>query len=137
MNDANGQLKSRSKTGFPMKGSMTSPIYFSRQWVEVLNCLLDLESENRQKWMMLDMNSKWNKCKNISSSNWNRVRVREKAIANIKDLFRSSSTKLYVGAFTTWRISLSTKNLFTKKVQGLHKIRVHNSNSQSSTREVA
>ena len=45
MNDANGQLKSRSETGFPMKDSKTS-LYFSIQGVEVLNCLLDLESEN-------------------------------------------------------------------------------------------
>ena len=29
MNDANGQLKSRSGAGFPMKGSRTSPLYFS------------------------------------------------------------------------------------------------------------
>ena len=58
MNDANGQLKSRSEAGFPMKGSRTSPLYFSRQWVEVLNCLLDWESKKQQVKMMLAMNSK-------------------------------------------------------------------------------
>jgi len=31
MNDVNGQLKSISEAGFPMKGSKTSPLYFSRQ----------------------------------------------------------------------------------------------------------
>ena len=31
MNDANGQLKSRSEAGFPMKGFRTSPLYSSRQ----------------------------------------------------------------------------------------------------------
>ena len=31
MNDANGQLKSRSEAGFPMKGSRFSSLYFSRQ----------------------------------------------------------------------------------------------------------
>ena len=77
MNDANGQLKLRSEVGFPVKGSRTFSLYSSRQWVEVRNCLLDLESENRQEWMMLDMNSKWNKCKNTSAINLNRVRVRE------------------------------------------------------------
>jgi len=30
MNDTNGQLKSRSKAGFPMKGSKTSPLHSSR-----------------------------------------------------------------------------------------------------------
>ena len=58
MNDANGQLKSRNEVGFPIKGSRTSSLYFSRQWVEVLNYLLDLESENRQVLMMLDMKNK-------------------------------------------------------------------------------
>jgi len=29
MNDANGQLKSRSEARFPMKGSKTSPLYSS------------------------------------------------------------------------------------------------------------
>ena len=53
MNDANGQLKSRSEVVFPMKGSRPSPLYSSRQCAEVLNCFLDLESENRQEWMML------------------------------------------------------------------------------------
>ena len=63
MNDANGHLKSRSEAEFPMKGSKTSLLYSSRQWVEVLNCIIDLDSENRQVWMTLDMNSKWNKSK--------------------------------------------------------------------------
>jgi len=58
MNDANGQLKSRSEDEFPMKGSRTAPLYSSRQWVEVLNYLFDLESENWQVWVMLDVNSK-------------------------------------------------------------------------------
>jgi len=115
MNNTNGQLKSRSEFELPMKGSRNSPLYSYRQWVEVLNCLLDLESENRQVWMMLDMNSKWNKRKNTSASNWNGERAREKAIANSRDLFRGSSTKLYVSAFTAWRISLSTKDLSTKE----------------------
>ena len=114
MNDTNDQLKSRSEDGFPMKGSRTSPLDFSRQWVEMLNCLLDLKSKNWQEWMMLDMNSKWNKRKNTSASNWNGERAREKAIANSRDLFRDSSTKLYILAFIAWRISLSTKDLFTK-----------------------
>ena len=73
MNDANSQLKSRSEAGFPMKGSRFSPLYFSRQWVEVLNYLLDLESEKRQVWMMLDMNRKWKWMKNTSVSNASRV----------------------------------------------------------------
>ena len=63
MNNVNGQLKLRSEAGFPMKGYKTSHLYSSRQWVEVLNCLLDLEIENRQIWMILDMNSKRNKKK--------------------------------------------------------------------------
>ena len=109
------KLKSRSEAGFPMKGSRNSSLYSSRQWVEVLNCLLDLKSENRQVWMMLEMNNKWNKSKNTSASNWNRVRAREKAIANTRDLFRGSSTKLYVPAFTAWRISLPTKDLSIKE----------------------
>ena len=45
MNDTNGQLKSRSEARFSIKGSRTSLLYSSKQWVEVLNCLLDLESE--------------------------------------------------------------------------------------------
>jgi len=40
MNDANGQLKTRSETRFPVKDSITSPLYSSRLGVEVLNCLL-------------------------------------------------------------------------------------------------
>ena len=48
MNDANNQFKSRSEARFPMKGSRTSSLYSSRQWVEVHNCLLDWESENWQ-----------------------------------------------------------------------------------------
>jgi len=47
MNDANGQLKSRSEARFPMKDSRTS-LYSSRQWVDMLNCLLDWKSENWQ-----------------------------------------------------------------------------------------
>jgi len=42
MNDTNGQLKSRSEAGVPINGSKTSPLYSSRQLVEVLNCLLYL-----------------------------------------------------------------------------------------------
>ena len=38
-----------------MKGSKTSSLYSSRQWVEVLNCLLNLNSENWQEWMILDV----------------------------------------------------------------------------------
>jgi len=46
--------------------------------------------------MMLDVNSKWNRNKNTSESNWNKIRAREKAITNTRDLFRDSSTKLYI-----------------------------------------
>ena len=46
MNNVNGQLKSRSEAGFSMKGARTFPLYSSRQWVEVLNCLLDWERKN-------------------------------------------------------------------------------------------
>jgi len=57
-------------------------------------------------------------------------------------LFRGSRTKLYVSAFTREGFSLSTKDLSTKEplqrnYNGLHKIGVQNSNSQSSTKEVA
>jgi len=76
---------------------------------------LILRVKNWQVRMMLDMNSKRNKSKNTSASNWNRVRVREKAVVNTRELFRGSSIKLYVPAFTAWRILLSTKDLFTKK----------------------
>ena len=94
-------------------------------------------------WKLTRMNdaSKWNKNKDISASK-NRVKEREKTIANTRDLFRCSSTKLYVPDFTAWRISLSTKDLFTKEppqrnYNGLYKIEVHNCNSQSSTQEAA
>ena len=59
MVDTNNQLKSRSEARFSMMGSKTSPLYSSRQWVEVLNCLLDLEHENWQVYLMLEKNSKW------------------------------------------------------------------------------
>jgi len=36
-NDAQGQLKLRSEAWFPIKGFKTSPLYFSKQWVEMLN----------------------------------------------------------------------------------------------------
>ena len=49
---------------------------------------------------MHEMNSKCNETKNTSESNRERVRVKEKAIANTSDLFRDSRTKLYVPAFT-------------------------------------
>jgi len=67
------------------------------------------------------MNSKRNKIKNTSASNRDRVRVKEKAIANIKNLFWGSSTKLYVLAFTAWRIFIIRKETFTKELQGLYK----------------
>ena len=49
---------------------------------------------------MQEMNSKYNESKSTSESNKDRVREREKAIANTRDLFRGSSTKLYVPTFT-------------------------------------
>jgi len=92
--------------------------------------------------MMQVMNSKCKRSYSTSASNSNKVRAKENAIANIRDLFRDSSTKLYVPAFTAWRISLFIKDLSTKEppqnnYNGLHKTRVHSSNSQSSTQEVA
>jgi len=45
MNCANSLLKSRSEAGFPMKCSRNSPLYSSKQWVDVLNCFLDWESK--------------------------------------------------------------------------------------------
>ena len=63
MNDANGQLKSRSKVQFPMKGSKNSPLYSSRQWIEMLNCQLDLESENQQVKIMLPIIASGNEYK--------------------------------------------------------------------------
>jgi len=90
---------------------------------------------------MQEMNSKYNKTKNVSVSNRDRVRAREKSNANTSDLFQALSTKIYVSVFTAWRISLSTKNFpqrnFHKELYGLHKTEVHNSNTKSSTQEVA
>ena len=40
MNNANSELKTRSKAEFLVKDSRTSPLYFSRLGVEVLNFLL-------------------------------------------------------------------------------------------------
>ena len=45
MKDANGQLKTRSEVGFPMKNFKTSSLYFSRLGVDVLNCFLVEMSE--------------------------------------------------------------------------------------------
>ena len=45
MNDANGQLKTRSVVGFPVNSSRTSPLYSSKFGFEVLNCLLIEMSE--------------------------------------------------------------------------------------------
>jgi len=92
MNNANSQLKLRSEAGFPMKSFITSPLYSSEQWVEVLNCLLDLESEKWQVRMMLDMNSKRKWIKNTSVSNTSRVKQERKTITNTNNLFRGSST---------------------------------------------
>ena len=83
INNAKCQLKSRSEAGFPMKGFRTSHLYSSRHWVEMLNCLLDLESKNRQEWIMLEMNSKWN---NTSVSNWNRIRAREREQSQTQEI---------------------------------------------------
>jgi len=48
MNDVNRQLKIRSEAGFPMKGTRTSPLYYSRLEVEVFNCLLIEMSETNK-----------------------------------------------------------------------------------------
>ena len=48
-NDANGQLKIRSKAGFPVKGSRISPLYFSILGVAVLNCLFVEMNETDKK----------------------------------------------------------------------------------------
>jgi len=45
MNDANGQLKTRSEVVFPVKGSRTSTLYSFRLGVKVLNCLFVEMSE--------------------------------------------------------------------------------------------
>jgi len=50
--------------------------------------------------MMQEMNSKYNKTKNVSVSNRDRVRAREKSNANTSDLFQALSTKIYVSVFT-------------------------------------
>ena len=51
MNNANGQRKSRSEVGFPMKESRTSPLYSSRLSVELINCLLDWKGKtNKYEW---------------------------------------------------------------------------------------
>jgi len=114
-NDANGQLKTRCEAGFPVKGSKTYSLYSSRLGVEVLNCLLiEIVKPTNMLNMMQAMNSKYKRSNNISASNSNRVRAKEKTITNTRDLFRDSSTKLYVSAFTAWKISLFTKGSFHK-----------------------
>jgi len=92
--------------------------------------------------MIQSMHSKCKRSKNTSASNVNRVKAREKIITNTRDLFGGLSTKPYVPAFTAYRISLSTEDLSIKEppqknYNSLQKIRVHNSNSQSFTQEVA
>ena len=101
-----------------------------------------LKEENRQVCMIQEMNSKYNETKNTnasnrdtqntSASNKDSVRAREKAIANTRDLFRDSSIKLYVPAFTAWRIYYPQRNykVYTR-------LGVHNSNLQSFPQEVA
>ena len=86
---------------------------------------------------MKEMNNKYNETKNTSESNWNKIRAKEKAITNTRDLFRDSSTKLYVPAFTAWRISLYTKKLLQRNYKVYIRPGVHNSNLQFTTQEVA
>jgi len=43
--------KTKSEAGFPVKGSKTSPLYFSRLGVKVLNCLLvEMTETNKYEW---------------------------------------------------------------------------------------
>ena len=86
--------------------------------------------------MMQVMNSKCQRRKNTSASNSNRVRVRENNRKH-KEFVQGLSTKIYVPAFTAWRISTIHKGTFTKEQHGLRKTKVHNSNSQSSKQEIA
>jgi len=96
-----------------------------------------LKEENRQIWMMQEMNRKCNETKNTSANNRDRVRVREKAIANTRDLFRGLSTKLYVPAFIAWRIFTIHNGISTKDYKVYRRPGVHNFNLQSFTQEVA
>jgi len=49
---------------------------------------------------MQAMNRKYKRINNTSASSSDRVRAREEAITNTRDLFRDSSIKLYVLVFT-------------------------------------
>jgi len=55
MNDASGHSKQEIEVEFPVKGSKTSPLWFSRLWVEALNCfLVDMNIDQKcknMKWM--------------------------------------------------------------------------------------
>ena len=116
MNNTNNQLKSRTEARFLIKGSKTSPPYFSTLRVELSIAFLIV----REKPTSIKMQAMYNKCnerKNTSVSNRGRVRVREKAITNIRNLFRGSSSSLYVPAFTAWRISTIHLASSTKELQ--------------------
>ena len=117
-NNANDQLKLRSEAGFPIKGSRTSPLYSSRLRVEVLNYLLDWKRKiDKYEWYKQCIARTMKGKKNTSISNRDRVRVREKAIANTRNLFRGSSNSLYIITFTARRIFTIHLRSSTKELQ--------------------
>ena len=98
-----------------------------------------MRKTNKYEWskQYIANRVKCNEINNTAVSNRERVRVREKAIANTRNLFWDSSNSLYVPAFTAWRIFTIHQWSPQKTIMFFKRSGVYNSNLQSSTQVIA